>query len=335
MDFPEDSTDENPLGAQRDESDLPFSAKENGKQQTTAERAADVEKNKVDDMKVVDNIVGQKTRKAFERLAKMMGASIQWQYSDKLGNGWIQETKDADGNVHRTIFITLDSSITEGAQFIFGHEMTHQIKNLNPAAYNELTQLVLDTYGSDAFDKAVDETMKRYSDAGFSGRARDYYAEEVVADAVGEMIRDLNLAHTLAMKMSHPLLAAIHEILQKIKLAFFGTEYSDVTKNIIRSIEQAYVKTANGEITNSETGEDVSFSLRQKPEPKKKGIGYKVFVLKDGKLYPPMVANPNGAATPVGVWLDADAAPIAGESKTGRPQVKQGGKGTQGGSGNL
>lgn len=335
INVPEDATDENPLGAERDESDLPFSAKENGKQQTTAERAADVEKNKVDDMKVVDNIVGQKTRKAFERLAKMMGANIQWQYSDKLGNGWIQETKDADGNVHRTIFITLDSSIKEGAQFIFGHEMTHQIKKLNPAAYNELTQLVLDTYGSGAFDKAVDETMQRYSDAGFSGRARDYYAEEVVADSVGEMIRDLNLAHTLAMKMSHPLLAAIHEILQKIKLAFFGTEYSDVTKNIIRSIEQAYVKTANGEITNSETGEDVSFSLRQKPEPKKKGIGYKVFVLKDGKLYPPMVANPDGAATPVGVWLDADAAPIAGESKTGRPQVKQGGKGTQGGSGKL
>ena len=335
INVPEDATDEAPLGAQRDESDLPFSAKENGKQQTTAERAADVEKNKVDDMKVVDNIVGEKTRKAFERLSKMMGATIQWQYSDKLGNGWIQETTDADGNVHRTIFITLDSSITEGAQFIFGHEMTHQIKKLNPAAYNELTQLVLDTYGSDAFDKAVDKTMQRYSDAGFSGRARDYYAEEVVADAVGEMIRDLNLAHTLAMKMSHPLLAAIHEILQKIKLAFFGTEYSDVTKNIIRSIEQAYVKTANGQVTNSETGEDVSFSLRQKPEPKKKGIGYKVFVLKDGKLYPPMVANPDGAATPVGVWLDADAAPIAGESKTGRPQVKQGGKGTQGGSGKL
>lgn len=335
INVPEDATDENPLGAERDESDLPFSAKENGKQQTTAERAADVEKNKVDDMKVVDNIVGEKTRKAFERLAKMMGANIQWQYSDKLGNGWIQETTDADGNVHRTIFITLDSSITECAQFIFGHEMTHQIKKLNPAAYNELTQLVLDTYGSDAFDKAVDETMQRYSDAGFSGRARDYYAEEVVADSVGEMIRDLNLAHTLAMKMSHPLLAAIHEILQKIKLAFFGTEYSDVTKNIIRSIEQAYVKTANGQVTNSETGEDVSFSLRQKPEPKKKGVGYKVFVLKDGKLYPPMVANPDGAATPVGVWLDADAAPIAGESKTGRPQVKQGGKGTQGGSGKL
>lgn len=38
-----------------------------------------------------------------------------------------------------------------------------------------------------------------------------------------------------------------------------------------------------------------NFSFRQKPKPKKKGIGYKVFVLKDGKLYPPMVANPDGS----------------------------------------
>ena len=81
--------------------------------------------------------------------------------------------------------------------------------------------------------------------------------------------------------------------------------------------------------------EDTRFRIRTKPEPKKKGIGYKVFYLKDGKLYPPMVANAGGEDTPVGVWLDAEAAPIVGESKTGRPKVKQGGKGTQGGSGTL
>ena len=104
---------------------------------------------------------------------------------------------------------------------------------------------------------------------------------------------------------------------------------------IMRAIEQAYVQTANGTFVDSTTGENTRYSLRQKPEPTKKGIGYKVFVLKDGKLYPPKVANPNGAETPVGVWLDADAAPVAGETKTGRPQVKQGGKGTEGGSGKL
>lgn len=41
-----------------------------------------------------------------------------------------------------------------------------------------------------------------------------------------------------------------------------------------------------------------------------------MFVLKDGKLFPPMVANPEGKDTPVRIWLDADAAPVAGLSKT-------------------
>ena len=76
-------------------------------------------------------------------------------------------------------------------------------------------------------------------------------------------------------------------------------------------------------------------SIRTEKPPRKTGIGYKVFFKKNGKLYPPMVANPGGEDTPIGVWLDADAAPISGKSKTGRPQVKAGGKGTQGGSGQL
>lgn len=326
---PEDATDDAPLGAQRDQTDLPFSARDNGTQQTTSERADDVEKNKVDDMKVVDNIVGQKTRKTLEKLAKMMGANVQWQYSDKNANGWFDDKTN-------TIYLTLDSSITEGVQFIFGHEMTHEMRTKNPAAYDELKTLVKDMMGEDAFNSETDRITSLYNENNvFYNGGRTAYEEEVVADQLGKWIRDANYAHTLLLKMSHPLLAKLHEIVNRFLMALHGIEISDDMNLILRSIEQAYVKTANGQVTNSETGEDVSFSLRQKPEPKKKGVGYKVFVLKDGKLYPPMVANPNGAATPVGVWLDADAAPIAGESRTGRPQVKQGGKGTQGGSGKL
>jgi hypothetical protein len=59
----------------------------------------------------------------------------------------------------------------------------------------------------------------------------------------------------------------------------------------------------------------------------KKGIAYKVFRVKDGKLYPPMVANPGGKDTPVGVWLDAEEGEFAGLSKTGRKQVKSTGSG--------
>lgn len=97
------------------------------------------------------------------------------------------------------------------------------------------------------------------------------------------------------------------------------------------------INTQDGSFEDALDGEgEIHYSVRTKPAPQKTGIGYKVFYRgKDGKLYPPMVANPDGKDTPVGVWLDADAAPVAGQSKTGRPQVKAGGAGTQGGSGTL
>lgn len=62
--------------------------------------------------------------------------------------------------------------------------------------------------------------------------------------------------------------------------------------------------------------------------PKVTGKAYKVFRVKKGKLYPPMVANPGGEDTPVGVWLTADEGEFAGLSKTGRKQVKSTGSGT-------
>lgn len=123
-------------------------------------------------------------------------------------------------------------------------------------------------------------------------------------------------------------------------------EYAELMKKELEEKEAKYaemdasVETAN-DITNTDEddvlyrSDDTMYRIREDAAPKNTGIGYKVFVLKNGELYPPMVANPNGEATPVGVWLNADAAPIAGQSKTGRNQVKAGGKGTQGGSGKL
>ena len=124
---------------------------------------------------------------------------------------------------------------------------------------------------------------------------------------------------------------AEYEELMKAEMAEKEAKYAEM---------DADVEAAKGVQLSDEDSDDVSedtakYRIREDEPPTKTGVGYKVFVLKDGKLYPPMVANPNGEATPVGVWLDADAAPIAGTTKTGRQQVKAGGKGTQGGSGKL
>lgn len=68
-------------------------------------------------------------------------------------------------------------------------------------------------------------------------------------------------------------------------------------------------------------------SLEYEPNrPQNIGTGYKVFWLKDGKLYPPMVQNPNGKDTPVGEWLTAEVGKEAEPTKTGRPQVETGGE---------
>lgn len=63
-------------------------------------------------------------------------------------------------------------------------------------------------------------------------------------------------------------------------------------------------------------------------DAKQTGTAYKVFKVKNGKLYPPMVANVGNESTPIGVWLEAEEGEFAGLSKTGRPQVKSKGSGT-------
>ena len=278
--------------------------------------------NKVDDKDILDIDMPKHVHKAIKELCKKIGLKVQFLYMGARSNGWIE---------NGTMYLALDTE--KATQFVFGHEMTHAIKQKNPEAYKELVKVAMAVTTKKKFEEDLAKVYQNYH--GISGYNNvDDYVEEVVADNLGKFINDFDLAQKFSLRLNHPILGTILHAIQKIKSLLYGDFYKSVDA-LERIVEKAYVETAKGQVTNSEIGEDVSFSLRQKPEPKKKGVGYKVFVLKDGKLYPPMVANPDGAATPVGVWLDADAAPIAGESKTGRPQVKQGGKGTQGGSGKL
>lgn len=324
---PEDATDENPLGLQLSKDKVPFEIKGEKSGETydindKEDRKRLVAENSVDDKDILDIDMPKHVHKAIKELCKKMGLKVQFLYMGARLNGWVE---------NGTMYLALDAN--KATQSVFGHEMTHAIKQKNPEAYKELVKVAMAVTTKKEFEEDLAKIYRIYHNASGYNNIDDF-VEEVIADNIGKFINDHDLAQRFVLRLNHPVLATILHAIQKIKGLLYGDPYKSVDA-LERIVEKAYVDTANGQVTNSETGEDVSFSLRQKPEPKKKGIGYKVFVLKDGKLYPPMVANPDGAATPVGVWLDADAAPIAGESKTGRPQVKQGGKGTQGGSGKL
>ena len=252
----EDKLADMPFEAPSPDEDVPFSAKDKAKDplevwnnMTDEEKAAYIENNRVKDTGLVDDVVGKKLRKAIEKIAGMMGATIQWQRTDMIRNGWFNPTT-------KTVYLALDSSVLEGVQFVFGHEMTHDIKSKSPAMYDELKKLVKEKYGEELFEAMTNDNEKRYADVGKTDDDRSYYEEETVADAIGDMINDLNLTRSIAFKMSHPLLAKMHDVLMKIKNAFTGTPYSDNVKGIIRTIEMAYVKTANREAVNTATQED-------------------------------------------------------------------------------
>ena len=117
-------------------------------------------------------------------------------------------------------------------------------------------------------------------------------------------------------------------------------EYLDLDSidNIIRNFENPSLKSQKSGKFQENDGGTIKFSIRREEPPKKTRTGYKVFAMfksHPGELFPPMVANPGGASTPVGVWLNADAAPRAEDSKTGRPRVQSGGKGTNAGKATL
>ena len=107
----------------------------------------------------------------------------------------------------------------------------------------------------------------------------------------------------------------IQDLIDKQRMTLAEVEYLDLD-SIAKLIDN---------FENPTAIEEERFRIREKEAPVKTGTGYKVFVLKDGRLYPPMVSNAGGVDTPVSLWLDAEAAPIAGQSKTGRSKVKSGG----------
>lgn len=305
----EDKLADMPFEAPSPDEDAPFSAKDKAKDplevwnnMTDEEKAAYIENNRVKDTRLVDDVVGKKLRKAIEKIAEMMGATVQWQRTDMIRNGWFNPNT-------KTIYLALDSSILEGVQFVFGHEMTHDIKTKSPAMYNELKGLVKEKYGEELFEAKTNDNEKRYAGVGKTDNDRSYYEEETVADAIGKMINDLNLTHSIALKMSHPLLAKMHDVLLKIKNALMATPYTEDVKGIIRTIEMAYVKTANREAVNIATQEGEGgqrLSLREKPAPKKTQKVYKLMRLgEDGKLYPLFIGS--GAEVELGKWYDAES----------------------------
>lgn len=307
---------------------------------------------------------------AADIMSKATGMKFEFYQSFQQTNGGERMMVAADGKVVKapngwydtgTGVVHVDLNAGTGADgaaiFTMAHETGHWLMQSDPEAFRSLGEFLFEKMGEDADALIRDKQAFMEANArldGMSDEKKHAMAyEEVVCDLLSPALKDGNVIEQLAFE-NKSLFTRVWEhiknIISNIRDALksaVGTnqlqkDAADKLEASMNEVEDMFAAALQGAADNSvgiyvdkSTGENVRYSIREEEPPKKTLKGYKVFVVKDGKLYPPMVANPGGNDTPVGVWLNADIGQRAPDSKTGRMQVKAGGKGTQGGGGSL
>lgn len=270
---------------------------------------------------------------AVNNAAKYLGKTIVWyegalqvngQY--RLANGF----RAPDG----TIYVNINSR--DPLMVTFGHEMFHDL--VADGKYSGLIDTLVENPDyADMVNGMMNAKVELYERNGIE-LDPNAAAEEVAADISGDLLGSRDMLEYIGARNTEAatgIKGFLNRILKKLKGKPSAQEAYNRLSESQRALIDGMEDGARNIFADPAIGEDVKYSIREEAPPKKTILGYKVFVVKDGKLYPPMVANPNAEDTPVGVWLNADIGERAPDSKTGRMQVKAGGKGTQGGSGSL
>ena len=293
--------------------------------------------------------LSQETTRFYNTLAKATGTKITVTAAtgESGANGWYR-----DG----TIYISSDAQ--NAGEVVAMHEITHRLQEIAPEAYRKYRDYAVNALSErEGSSSALVERYKtRYAASGVNLTTEEAM-DEIAADFTEALTVDPTRFERLASEhrsVARRVLDALKDFIRRVKSAFSSrrtqdraamSEYGvsmETLEEAARLWEdalragRAQVSAMTDEQQRVEFSDvNTRYSLRKKDPPEKTGIAYKVFYAKNGELYPPMVANPGGAGTPVGVWLDADVGQAAPPSKTGRAQVQAGGKGTNAAKGSL
>ena len=280
-------------------------------------------------------ILGSKKKAVAEvnNAAKYLGKTIVWFEGAVQVNGQYRLTngyRAPDG----TIYVNINSR--DPLMVTFGHEMFHDL--VADSKYSGLIDTLVENPDyADMVKGMMNAKTELYERNGIE-LDPNAAAEEVAADISGDLLGSRDMLEYIGARNTEAatgIKGFLNRILKKLKGKPSAQEAYNRLSEAQRALIDGMEDGARNIFADPAIGEDVKYSIREEAPPEKTILGYKVFVVKDGKLYPPMVANPNAEDTPVGVWLNADIGERAPDSKTGRMQVKAGGKGTQGGSGSL
>lgn len=295
--------------------------------------------------------LSQETTRFYNVLAKATGTKITVTAATGEGgaNGWYR-----DG----TIYISSDAQ--NAGEVVAMHEITHRLQEIAPEAYRKYRDYAVNALSElEGNSSALVERYKTLYSNSYRGinLTTEEAMDEIAADFTEALTVDPSRFEALARddrSVARKVLDALKDFIRRVKSAFSSrrtqdraamSEYGvsmETLEEAARLWEdalragRAQVSAMTDEQQRVEFSDvNTRYSLRKKDPPEKTGIAYKVFYAKNGELYPPMVANPGGAGTPVGVWLDADVGQAAPPSKTGRAQVQAGGKGTNAAKGSL
>ncbi len=203
----------------------------------------------------------ERTRQACESVAKSLGIDVEWVDHMPENGSYAPHGK----NGRPVICIARDAE--NPLSTVFGHEGTHAVRSISEDAYKSLVDKARAVVGDEEWNKRFKATKELYEGEHLTD---DQIAEEVVADIVGEMITDRDMAEKLAYRLDHPTLSALRDVARKMwetVKRFVGgnklTAYEQAVKDFADTIERAFAdaKEASESLSESTRTEMAENSL--------------------------------------------------------------------------
>lgn len=213
-----------------------------------------IEEQRVDD--VSELLISSELKKAAEGIAEAFGMKVVYlkkvfiksddpAVEDFEGNGFVR---------NGVIYLSLKEA--DIAQFTFGHELLHQLKQIDADSYMRIRQKVIDVMGRKAFEMEVKARQMTYANVPGYTLFEDY-AEEVIADTLGDIITHTDMLPNIArsLKDNPSLLDRFLKVVDNVRQYFRG-KIGGALGDLVNDIRNTY------EMTARQGAERDKFSLR-------------------------------------------------------------------------
>ena len=201
-----------------------------------------IEEQRVDD--VSELLISSELKKAAEGIAEAFGMKVVYlkkvfiksddpAVEDFEGNGFVR---------NGVIYLSLKEA--DIAQFTFGHELLHQLKQIDADSYMRIRQKVIDVMGRKAFEMEVKARQMTYANVPGYTLFEDY-AEEVIADTLGDIITHTDMLPNIArsLKENPSLLDRFLNVVDNVRQYFRG-KTGGALGDLVNDIRNTYEMTA-------------------------------------------------------------------------------------------